>query len=326
MTAFDDRSALSPRTTGWERYARQLLAALGHEVRPLGVHADTITRRLLTDWYAVPRAVRAPEPIHFPTFPPAPSVLRRTQVVYTLHDLTWWKYPKTASRLGRHYYRPLAEQAVRRTTVITPSAAVRNEAIDRFDLDPARVHAIHLGATPLPEVEPEHRTKPYLLTVGTLEPRKNLDRLVAAYEASGLTSDVDLVVVGRIAWGPQIAGAAVLGSVDDQRLSALYSGASAVVIPSLYEGFGLPVIEALSRGVRVHCSDIAAFREVAGERAAYFDQTDVEAIAASLRDAITATDTDEARAARQVWAAKFTWQRCAEETLTIYRKASGGGQ
>lgn len=319
MIAFDNRSALSTRTTGWERYARELLNALGKDVRPLNIHADTITRRLMSDWYAVPRAIRQPELVHFPTFPPTRAALQRAHVVYTLHDLTWWRYPETASRLGRHYYRPLAERAMQRTSVITPSAAVRDEALERFELDPTQVHAIHLGATPLPEVAPERRTKRYLLAVGSIEPRKNLDRLVKAYQVSGIRDDVELVVVGRVAWGPQLADATVLGAVDDNRLSALYAGAMAVVLPSLYEGFGLPVVEALSTGVRVHCSDIAAFREVAGEHATYFDQRDIEAIATSLRDALTFTDDARVRAARQSWAAKFTWQRCAQETLAVYQ-------
>ena len=157
--------------------------------------------------------------------------------------------------------------------------------VDRLGVPPERVHVVYPGATRLTSAEPVVREKPYILTVATLEPRKNLLRLVSAFNRSAIGSDYDLVVVGRVGWGPMPEGVTVLSGVDDRHLSSLYEGASAFVLPSLYEGFGLPLVEAAGRGLPIACSNIPVFHEVmrgCDREATYFEPHDLDSIAAAL--------------------------------------------
>lgn len=319
---FDDRSGRSSRNTGWERYSRLLLNELKGALVPAEVSADGVTRRLFTDWVSLPLRSRTAEAAHFPTFPPS-DVMRR-RCIYTLHDLTWWKYPESASRMGRIYYRPLAERALKRCHVITVSETVRTELIADMGLTPTQVTATPLGVVPLPVPEaPEVRERPYFLAVGTLEPRKNFQRLVRAYLQSGLSTEYELVVVGRLGWSSPPENVTWLGSVSDAHLAALYAGARAFFSPSLYEGFGLPVLEALSSGIQVFCSDIPVYREVAGPHAEYFDPLDVEAMAQAIIESFRSERISAWE--RRAWLSRFTWQKTAERTLEAYAAAGVTG-
>lgn len=320
---FDDRSALLQRSTGWERYARELQAALVLQApsihcTELAVHS--VGRRLRTDWLDLPRAVRSSESAHFPTFPPTPPSLGgRTRVSYTLHDCTWWRYPQYSSRLGRSYYRPLAERAVHKAElVITDSESVRAEILDFFGLAPQKVLTVYPGvATSGPsECCATRRTRPYFLAVGTLEPRKNLKRLVEAFRISGLQPTHDLIIIGRKAWGPELRGAEILTDVCDANLWRLYEGAVALVNPSLYEGFGLPLVEAAAVGTAVLCSDIPVFREVTQGVASFFDPNDVESIALELERAVE--ESPFSREEYKAVAATYTWQAAAKKLLDAH--------
>jgi glycosyltransferase involved in cell wall biosynthesis len=316
----DGRAAMLGRPGGWERYTAELVSGLGDSVDV--TPAAPPTSRLADiawEWTSLPLRARQHELVHFPAFPPTPAV--RGRVVYTLHDLVWWRYPELTSRGGRLYYRRLAALAAGRAAhLVTVSQAVADEIAGDLGLSAGRVDVIPPGVRPWdPTTEPEQRERPYLLTVGAVEPRKNLDRLLAAYARSGLAGRVDLLLVGRAAWGSLPEGAEHLGAVDDRRLEQLYAGATAVVALSLYEGFGLPVAEALSAGTPVLCSDIASFREVAGGAARLVDPLDVDAVAAALHDAaggeLPEPPADFGR--------RFTWQRCVEEHRRLYERLLG---
>ncbi|MDP9181290.1 MAG: glycosyltransferase family 4 protein, partial [Actinomycetota bacterium] len=265
------------------------------------------------EWTALPWHARRFELVHLPTYPPTPAL--RGRVVYTLHDMVWLRHPQWQSRGGRLYYRRVARRALSRVELVAVSQAVAQELAEELDLT---AHVIPNGVHPLPEVEPEVRDRPYLLSVGAVEPRKNLPRLVEGYRASGLAGQVDLVLVGRSAWGEMPAGVEWLGAVDDRRLAALYRGATAVVSASLYEGFGLPVAEALSVGAPVVCSSIAAYRDLTDGHARLFDPLSTSSIAEALRDAAAGLPQPPAELAT-----RWSWARCAAEHRELYTRLLG---
>ena len=208
------------------------------------------------------------------------------------------------------------------TMILTPGEAVRKQAIDRFRLKPDRVAAVPEAAAPWFRPVPAGNGDPYFLFVGTLEPRKNIERLIDAWREVRRAHDVDLVLVGRrredfreLAPEP---GLRVLGELPDSGLPALYSGALAFVYPSAYEGFGLPVLEAMQCGACVIASH--AVSEAAGDAAVYADTA--EELAAAMRSAISRPDwLAEFRARSLARAALFSWDRTARATHDVYLEA-----
>jgi glycosyltransferase involved in cell wall biosynthesis len=310
----DGRSGLLPRPGGWERYTAELVRHLAGAVHVLPHRAPRHpTTSVAWEWTVLPWHARGFALTHVPTYPPTPAL--RGRVLYTLHDLVWLRHPQWQSRGGRLYYRRVARRALARVALVAVSQAIADELAQELDL-PA--HVIPNGVTTLPEAAPEVRERPYLLTVGAVEPRKNLARLMAGYRESGLAGEVDLVVVGRSAWGELPPGAVWLGAVDDVRLAALYRGAAAVVSASLYEGFGLPVAEALATGAPVACSSIAAFREVTDGHALLFDPLSTSSIAAALRAAAEGLPRPPADLAD-----RWSWARCADQHRELYERLLG---
>jgi glycosyltransferase involved in cell wall biosynthesis len=272
-----------------------------------------------------------------PYWPSCPSVM-------TLHDLSPWGRSGSSEELGQ------ADAArVRRRTplllrlglarmVITPSEAVRRDAIQHFHLRPERVVAVPLAASsafrPVQACTGPIRVphagsafpKPYFLFVGTLEPRKNVGRLLEAWREVRKTHDVDLVLAGRLRPGfpaPQPEpGLRLLGAVPDADLPGLYSGALACVYPSLYEGFGLPVLEAMQCGAVVVTSRDPAIMEVSAGAAVHVDATDTRALAQALA-AISAAPENFAglRERALARAREFSWQRTARLTREVYEAA-----
>lgn len=254
--------------------------------------------------------------MHFPTYPPSPAV-RNPRLVWTLHDTTWWRFPQVASWLGRTYYKPLARWALQHAYLVVPSMSVCEEVYRVLNVPAERISVAHPGLTPLAQTMPEKRSRPYLLAVGTLEPRKNLQRLVSAFLSIPEHRDVELVLVGRIGWGTVPTGVTVLTDVDDVRLSGLYRGASGLALPSLYEGFGLPLIEAMSVGTPVLCSDLAVFHEVAGDLATYFNPLRTGEIGEAIRQVLRGSPPPASRMIER--ASSFTWQACAAAVRRVYR-------
>ena len=273
-------------------------------------------------------------------------------LVVTVHDLSFVRHPEShpKERLD-HLARYLPATLERATHVITDSETVRREAIAHFGLDPARVTAIHLGVSPsfaprtpqqthatLAKHGLEHRR--YVLSVGTLEPRKNLAAAIRAWAAlpEATRAGLPLVIAGMKGWLSdaleklitQLEAQGVirfLGFVPQDDLPLLYAGALAFVYPSRYEGFGLPVVEAMASGVPVITSDASCLPEVAGDAALLVAPDDDaalgQALARMLQDTSLRTDLAARGRAR---AARFTWTRCAEETVAVYRAAARGGR
>lgn len=267
--------------------------------------------------------------------------------VITAHDASWVRHPEThpADRLkaiDRYFPRSLAAAGA----ILTDSEFVKREMIELFGVPPEKIFPVLLGVSEAfyphsPEesaaVMAAHGLEfgHYVLSVGTLEPRKNIPALIDAYARLPLAVQqrYPLVMVGMRGWltselearmRPLVERGVVkpLGYVADEAMPLLYSGAAAFVFPSLYEGFGLPPLEAMACGVPVIASRTSSLPEVVGDAGFLIEPRDVEAISAALyrvlEDRVLAAALSRKGVAR---AASFTWERTAEETLAVYRHA-----
>jgi glycosyltransferase involved in cell wall biosynthesis len=269
-------------------------------------------------------------------------------VVTTIHDVSFEDIPGLFRRSTALRLKTLVRLSARRSAaVVTISEFTKGRLVHHYGMDPGRVFVTPLAVarrwTPLDADECSRRLAgldlktPFVLAVGNLHPRKNLPRLiraVASLRRAGL-NDLGLALVGQRGWRAEEVDAAVdavdgtgwvrfLGFVDDDILQALYGAARVVAYPSLYEGFGLPVLEALACGAVVVASEAAAIPEAAGSAAVLVDPNRDEAVVEGLHRAAT----DEALRTRLVaagpgHAARFTWDRCAEQTVAAYRVAIG---
>jgi len=261
--------------------------------------------------------------VHGPDFS-VPYVPARPSVL-TLHDLSPWMneaWHSDAARVRRRT--PILLEMGVATMVITPSETVRKQAIERFRLRPDRVVAVPEAAAPWfgPVDAPASVERPYFLFVGTIEPRKNLEGLIAAWREMRREHELDLVLAGRRrADAPAIEfepGLRLLGEVPDESLPALYSGALAFVYPSLYEGFGLPVLEAMQCGAPVIASRAVA--ETAGDAAIYADSP--REIAQAMHEIVASGDrAAEWRERSLARARQFTWDGAAQKTYEVYQEA-----
>jgi glycosyltransferase involved in cell wall biosynthesis len=257
-----------------------------------------------------------------PYLPLRPSVM-------TVHDLSPWLDPAWHSAAGRIRERtPVLLRLGLVTMIITPSQAVRLQVIDRFRLRPERVVAVPLAVPAFfrPAATNHHGAR-YFLYVGTLEPRKNIRLLLESWREVRKSHAVDLKLVGRRREDfPEVApepGLEILGPVSDEELPALYSGAIACVYPSHYEGFGLPVLEAMQCGAAVIASRDEAISETAGGAALQLEIGDSK----SWIEALTAATAEppwlmELRQKGLKRAAEFSWNRTASRTREVYVEAA----
>lgn len=257
-----------------------------------------------------------------PYLPVRPSVM-------TMHDLSPWLNPAWHSAAGRIRNRtPLLLRLGRVTMIITPSEAVRLQVIDRFRLRPERVVAVPLAVPAFFRPTATNHPGPrYFLYVGTLEPRKNLQLLLESWREVRKSQVIGLKLVGRRREDfPELApepGLEILGPVRDEELPALYSGAVACVYPSHYEGFGLPVLEAMQCGAAVITSRDAAISETAGGAALQLDISDskawVEALSAATGEPPWLVELRHKGLKR---ASEFSWKRSASLTREVYAEAA----
>jgi glycosyltransferase involved in cell wall biosynthesis len=268
-------------------------------------------------------------------------------IVLTVHDICYTTNPEWFSRRDLRVLSAVVPWSMRRAAhVITDSSDARSRIIETYSVPEKKITAIPIGpgpgARPLAPEEARQalavlglpRDRPFLLTVGNLQPRKNLTRLIEAYTAavSAGAVDADLVIVGprRFRAGDVVAAATGLeerihltGYISDRQLAACYSSSAAFILPSLYEGFGLPVLEAMTHGTPVACSNAGALPEVCGDAALMFDPTSVDAIAAALTEVLREPTRRRLQLEGRQQVAKFSWSRCAGRTLNVYREATG---
>jgi glycosyltransferase involved in cell wall biosynthesis len=348
-----DVSALLSGDTGVARYVRELGAAI--ERADVDVVRFAIGRRRGGD--RLPRATRhLPVPLRVVhrswTFAGAPSAERlaprcdvvhtpdlvppptRQPLVLTVHDLVALEHaelhPPRSYLVQRHQ---LAAAATRATVVIAVSQATA-DALTVRGVDPDRIVVAPNGVTALPRPRPELAPPGrFLLAVGSLTPRKGLDTLLAAFARAHLPCDLRLVLAGPPGFRAETVTAAiarhdlegrvdVLGRVTDERLAALYAACTAVCVPSIAEGFGLPILEAAAAGAPVIASDIAVFREVAGEAACFARPRDARAWSGVLERVVGDKELrDDLRERGFGVARTYTWDRAATLTRSAYERA-----
>ena len=283
-----------------------------------------------------------------PALAPCPSIV-------TVHDLSFMRYPQAFPPVQRVYLQSQVRRSARAARrVIAVSHATKQDVVELFGVAPERIDVVHNGVdasfcpAPAGQIEAFRRRQGlperYVLHLGTLEPRKNLVRLVQAFaqvkaQDSG-QPPVKLVLAGGKGWSYDAIFAEVgrlgleqevifPGYIADQELAWWYRAAAVFAYPSLMEGFGLPVLEAMACGAPTVTSTISSLPEVAGDAALLVDPSSVDALAAALQRLLADTALVEALRGRgQTQAARFPWSRTAQQTAAVYRCAlglTGGG-
>jgi glycosyltransferase involved in cell wall biosynthesis len=264
-------------------------------------------------------------------------------IVFTVHDLTFLHFPEHFSRPGRRFFRQSIELARRDADLVLCSSLATLADCDAAGFETSRLRHVPLGIESEPAdaagIERVRRThsldRRYVLWVGTIEPRKNLTGLLDAYGRLDAGLDVDLVLVGPRGWKEDVSrhvGALperarervrVLGFVPHADLGPLYAGASAFCYPSLLEGFGFPVGEAMAQGTPVVTSQGTATAELAADAGLLVDPRDPAAIAEALERVLTDVDLAERlRRTGPVRATEYTWARTAQLVKEAYREVA----
>lgn len=333
LIAFDARDAFVPMPHGSGIYVRRLLqalpSALGARHDLWALQDGAAGPELWFEQVTLPRRLRSRHAalIHSPdSFLP---LRRPCPGIVTIHDLAFEEIAGEMTGRTRWKYRTFVARAARSAErVICPSRFTADDVITRYGVAPGRIRvvpeapALPGGSLPAPE-------GPYLLAVGDLRPKKNLARLVCAFIAlrrEGLGHR--LVLAGAdLGTGEALLSLAggepveLAGFVADDRLDALIRGADALVVPSVYEGFGLVVLDAMARGCPVVLARAGALPETAGPAAAYFDPGEDADLAAALRRVVGDPVERERLAALGVErAAEFSWERAASETAAVYEE------
>ncbi len=270
-------------------------------------------------------------------------------LVSTIHDLAMLKFPETAHpKLLAMHRQSWKILKARKAQIIAVSRATKRDIVEQLEILPERIHVIH-EALPeeviqIGEALDEEKvaeltaklglSRPFLLAVGTREPRKNLERLIEAWEP--LAKDYDLVVAGEQGWDAtsngkklsEIPGLRLLGRVDDMTLAALYSNAAIFCYPSLYEGFGLPILEAFYFDVPVVTSNVSSMPEIAGNAAELVDPLSVESIRQGIINILNETEAQRhiRRQRMVIRQHMFSWRNAAEQTAHVYELAALAAQ
>jgi alpha-1,3-rhamnosyl/mannosyltransferase len=267
--------------------------------------------------------------------------------VVTVHDVLFLEFPEAYTERGLAFHRRALRRLSQADLVICPSRAAADALRSLPQELPDRIRVVPLGTDMARPAHPDGVLRElgidgrYVVWMGTIEPRKNLQRAVAGFlRATNDDRSPDrpkLVLVGPAGWldrpilqyleEPAVrARVRRLGQLDPDRQAAVYAGAEALLLPSLGEGFGLPVLEAMACGTPVVTSDRSSLPEVAGDAAVLCDPLDEESIAAALSSVLNDPElADRLRQRGLARASGFTWERTARETAACYREVLGGG-
>ncbi len=285
------------------------------------------------DWFSGPADV-----FHFPNFIRPP--LRRGRSVVTIHDTAFLRYPETLERKNLRYLRRYIGQTVcKADALITVSRFTAREVEELLGVPSDRIFPVHSGLslsvrTPggqtLTNLRARYRLdRPFIMTAGTIEPRKNLEFLVEVFENLPYF-DGNLVIAGQNGWkcepilrrienSPARDRIRLTGYVDDVELASFYAMADVFVLPSLYEGFGFPPLEAMSRDTPVVAAATGALPEILGDAAVLVQDFDVDVWTEKLEDVLNDTELQSQltwKGAQQV--ARYTWSQTARETWNVY--------
>ncbi len=359
---FEDGFSID-KGTGVGRYTENLAAEIGRQpgiaVLP-GLSSEMITRirpagarriayaAWLETGFQRQLAALSPDVAHFTNYLVPHTRKSKTRYAVTIHDLTAWNLPEALPRMYRMYLRSAIGQAVRSADIVLcPSNVIRSEVMERFGLKEERVRTAWNADSNLPRlsIEAQERLssgfrkrfvlhKPFILFVGTLERRKNLTTLIEAFARVAQTTDLQLVMVGRPGYGFSEIETAIqrrtsqgqcilTGYVGDKELSLLYTLADLFAYPSRYEGFGIPLVEAMSFGLPIVASRIPASEEVAGEAALYYDDPlDATGLEEKIIEALgDSALRGELGSRGQKRAAQFSWEYVIQMYLDAYQSA-----
>ncbi|MGI6876155.1 glycosyltransferase family 4 protein [Amycolatopsis sp. 3B14] len=337
---------LAPVPGGTGRYTAELLRALT-ETAPPGWTVSAVTARhaaglpgarmlplppraLVAAWQAGLPYWPGGDAVHAPT-PLAPARVPRGRTLsVTVHDTVPWTHPETLTPRGVRWHRAVIARAARRASgLVVPTRAVADDLRARVPVEVPVTVAGHGAAAvftrdDLPEVDvPEQ----YVLAIGTIEPRKGIDVLVEAVARLG----VPLLLAGQPGWGGldpvamagNRADVRVLGRLNDVSLAAVLRRASVLAAPSVAEGFGLPLLEAMAAGVPVVHSDAPALVEVAGGAGMAFPRGDAAGLAAALREVLSSPELAADLVARgRARAASFSWATAARAVWAVHDRAT----
>jgi len=315
-----DTSPLIQTRAGTARHVRGLLGALRDrpevdlELLSFGGtgRASSVLRDAL--WYPVglSRRARALDVLHCTTFRgPAGA---RVPVVLTVHDLAILRFPEVFPRWHRLYGKAGLGRVLRAAdAIVAVSEFTKAETVELAEVAAERIRVVPNGVDAVFAPDGLRAEGDYVLAVATLEPRKNLGRVVEAARVAG----VELRVVGARGWGG-VEAPGWVGEIPDNELAALYRGARCVVYPSLYEGFGIPVLEAMACGTPVVTSRGTSTEEVAGGAAILVDPLDVTSIVDGIREASARRDALVPLGLAR--AGEFTWELAARSVLELWRE------
>ncbi len=319
-----DVTPFAQTRAGTARYLGALLPRLEPEVKVDRIEGFARGRpgTLWLDlaWYphVLPLRARGADVLHCPTY--RGPVHTRIPLVVTVHDVAVFRYPEAFPRWTREYSRRVVPRVLRAAArVLAVSEFTASELEEVLGIPGEKITVTPNAADGVFAPDGPRAAGDYVLAVGTLEPRKNLARTIAAAARLG----VELRVVGARGWGGvQAQGGHVqwLGEISDEELAQQYRGALCVAYPSLYEGFGIPVLEAMACGAPVVTSQRGATEEVAGGAAVLVDPLDVEAIASGIEAAIGARDELRGRGLERARA--YSWDETARRTLLAYEEAA----
>ena len=348
MDVLVDADVLGRHRTGDETYVANLLRELAAQASTHGLRVAATSRHpeLVPDGIgavhlparsqatriaiALPRLARRTARVVHTQYVVPPGL--RCPTVVTVHDLSFEHHPEWMAPHDRVLFQTLVPRAVRRAArVLTVSETTRRDLVERYRVPSERVVVTHNGVHHRFRPDgPRLERPPFLLFVGALHPRKGL---VVALEALARLPDAPpLLVVGPAKHGAPAVEAAVarlglerrvelVGHVDDDELARLYRSASAFVFPSLFEGFGLPVVEAMASGTPVVTTTAGSLPEVAGGAAVLVAPGDPAALADGIERALA--DAPDRRAAGLANATRFRWDALAERTAAVYREVLG---
>ena len=255
--------------------------------------------------------------------------------VLSIHDLVWKKYPETMKYTGLKLDKFFMMRSAKLADIVTTVSHSSFDDIVRAGVSDSNKIIVVSNGVNRPNSIEKKIDRSFFLFVGTLEPRKNLTRLLQAYGSLPLSikEKMKLVIVGGKGWGEVnlldtitqldlTEYVKVLGRVDDATLATLYTNAQFLVMPSLYEGFGLPLVEAMSYGTPVLTANNSSMPEVAGNAGLLVDALDVESIADGLQEMITNNELRERLAKNaKLNASRFSWDESAKKLITVFEKA-----
>jgi glycosyltransferase involved in cell wall biosynthesis len=269
----------------------------------------------------------------------------RTRLTATIHDLTCWLMPELHPAANLRADRSFAAILKRASRLIAVSESTKNDAIRVLGIAPEKITVIHSGvAEQFFQVEDQaiqaararyQLKRPFALFVGTVEPRKNVDVLLDAYEelAPSLRQEFDLAIIGPMGWAPASTAARLrsgasglhyLGYVPEQDIAPLTAAATVFIYPSLYEGFGFPVAQAMAAGVPAVVSNVSSLPEIAGDAALLVDPRSVSSVRDALARLLLSSDLRETLAARgRLRAQEFRWEACAARSLKFFQEVAG---